>query len=254
MKQLLTLIFFFLFSFKSYSQNVGIGTNTPHASAALEIKDSTKGILIPRMTMAQRNAIQNPAEGLMVYQTDFETGFWYFNTTWKKFNMTSEGTISRPLERIGIQTNDLWICPTNVYKVEVQLWGGGGGGGTGSTGGTGGYNKAIISVVPGNSYTITIGAGGQPNQTGGTSNFNNMLYAEGGGPGSGGYMGYGAPARNGNVINYQTDRYPANYGYYGASNDRRYIPTSYLTPKPWCCANGGTYSSVGETGYCVISY
>jgi hypothetical protein len=67
----LFLFFLFILSF-SYSQNIGIGTSTPHASAALEIKDSTKGILIPRMTMLQRNAIANPAEGLMFYQTNQE--------------------------------------------------------------------------------------------------------------------------------------------------------------------------------------
>jgi len=77
MKQLITIFLIFSSVF-SYSQNVGIGTTTPHASAALEIQDTSRGILIPRMTMAQRNAIANPAEGLMVYQTDSTFGFWYW--------------------------------------------------------------------------------------------------------------------------------------------------------------------------------
>jgi hypothetical protein len=77
----------------SYSQNIGIGTTSPHASAALEIKDSTKGILIPRMTMVQRNAIANPAEGLMVYQTDSTKGFWYWDgIIWKSFNSVVKET------------------------------------------------------------------------------------------------------------------------------------------------------------------
>jgi len=85
MKRLL-LLFLIFCSLFSYSQNVGIGTTTPHASAALEVKDSTRGILIPRMTMAQRNAIQNPAEGLMVYQTDSTFGFWYWGRgIWRNF-------------------------------------------------------------------------------------------------------------------------------------------------------------------------
>jgi hypothetical protein len=80
----LTLIFTSLFS---YSQNVGIGTNVPHGSAALEIQDTSRGILIPRMTMVQRNAIQNPAEGLMVYQTDSTKGFWYWDgLEWRNFS------------------------------------------------------------------------------------------------------------------------------------------------------------------------
>ncbi len=63
---------------------VGINENNsqPDASALLDIKSSDKGILIPRLTSAQRTAINNPAEGLMVYDTDTKS-FWYFSTMWK---------------------------------------------------------------------------------------------------------------------------------------------------------------------------
>lgn len=49
----------------------GINTTTPDASAALEIKSpaNNKGLLIPRMTTVQKNAIPSPATGLMVYDT-----------------------------------------------------------------------------------------------------------------------------------------------------------------------------------------
>jgi hypothetical protein len=62
-----------------FSQNVGIGTTAPHQSAALDVSDTAKGILIPRMTMNQRVSIQNPAEGLMVYQKDNTKGYYYFS-------------------------------------------------------------------------------------------------------------------------------------------------------------------------------
>lgn len=61
------------------AQSVGIGTNSPHPSALLELNENSKGLLIPRMTQAQRNAISSPAEGLMVYQTDETIGFWYYS-------------------------------------------------------------------------------------------------------------------------------------------------------------------------------
>jgi len=108
----LILIFCSLFS---YSQNVGVGTNTPHASAALEVKDSAKGILIPRMTMTQRNAIQNPAEGLMVYQTDSTKGIWLFTSLqWKLLNHRS--TLQKCTV---IQSNT--PCPFGGSKVECGI-------------------------------------------------------------------------------------------------------------------------------------
>jgi hypothetical protein len=63
----------------SYSQSIGIAEDeiTPHASAALEIRSSTKGLLIPRMTANSRTAIDDPAVGLLVYQIDGAKGFYY---------------------------------------------------------------------------------------------------------------------------------------------------------------------------------
>jgi len=59
-------------------QNVGVGTTSPAASAALDITSTTKGFLLPRMTAVQRTAIPSPAEGLIVYQTDRSRGYYYF--------------------------------------------------------------------------------------------------------------------------------------------------------------------------------
>jgi hypothetical protein len=59
-------------------KNVGIGTTTPDNSAVLDINSSNKGLLIPRMSLQQRNGINNPADGLMVYQTGEKGGFYFF--------------------------------------------------------------------------------------------------------------------------------------------------------------------------------
>lgn len=60
----------------------GIGTSTPNPSAKLEIASTDKGLLIPRMTKTQREAItlSAAANGLLVYQTDDITGF-YLNSS-----------------------------------------------------------------------------------------------------------------------------------------------------------------------------
>lgn len=58
-------------SFSSFAQ-VGIGTTNPDNSSVLDIESTDKGVLIPRLTTAQINAITNPANGLMVYNTDLK--------------------------------------------------------------------------------------------------------------------------------------------------------------------------------------
>lgn len=57
--------------------NVGIGTENPDPSALLDLKSESKGLLLPRMTAGQRNALSQPATGLLVYQTEAPAGFYY---------------------------------------------------------------------------------------------------------------------------------------------------------------------------------
>jgi hypothetical protein len=83
-----------VFVVKGFSQNVSINTTGVAAdnSAMLDITSTSKGLLIPRMTQAQRVAIVSPAEGLLVYQTDGTKGFYFYNTansTWTLIASTS---------------------------------------------------------------------------------------------------------------------------------------------------------------------
>ena len=67
--------------------NFAIGTTTPNASAILDVSSTTKGLLLPRMTTVQRNAIVSPADGLIIYNTTTNTintrqaGAWRQQTT-----------------------------------------------------------------------------------------------------------------------------------------------------------------------------
>lgn len=74
----LLLLSLFVFNF-SYSQ-VAINTtgNNANGSAMLDVESTTKGILIPRMTTAQRTAIGSPASGLLVYDNT-TSSFWFYN-------------------------------------------------------------------------------------------------------------------------------------------------------------------------------
>jgi len=73
------------------AQNVGISPDgsAPDNSAMLDIKSTSGGLLIPRMTTAQRNAISNPAQSLLI-----------FNTTTKCFETYVDG-----------QWNSIWCSP-----------------------------------------------------------------------------------------------------------------------------------------------
>jgi uncharacterized protein (TIGR02145 family) len=68
-KTTLLILVLLALSLRGFSQ-IGIGTITPNPSAALDVTSTTSGLLPPRMTEAQRNAISTPAAGLIVYCTD----------------------------------------------------------------------------------------------------------------------------------------------------------------------------------------
>ncbi len=80
MKLKVLLFTCFLFSFFSITAQVGIGTTAPDPSSVVDITSTDKGMLTPRLTTAQRTGIANPTEGLLVYDTDLDS-FYYFDST-----------------------------------------------------------------------------------------------------------------------------------------------------------------------------
>ncbi len=88
-------VFFVLLLFVALSSYAQIAINTDgstaNPSAMLDVKSDTAGILIPRMSSLQRDAIANPVQGLMVFVTD-ENTFYYFNgSSWIKIGAGSSG-------------------------------------------------------------------------------------------------------------------------------------------------------------------
>lgn len=61
---------------------VGVGQTAPNSSSKMEIVSTTKGLLIPRMTTTQRDAIVSPATGLLIYNITTLTLQDYNGTTW----------------------------------------------------------------------------------------------------------------------------------------------------------------------------
>jgi uncharacterized protein (TIGR02145 family) len=88
------------------AQNVGIGTLTPENSAELDVSSTTKGFLPPRLTFAQRNAIQNPVAGLTVWCTDCNEMQVYNGFLWKNMSGHAASNISYPFIKL---CNDTWM-------------------------------------------------------------------------------------------------------------------------------------------------
>ncbi len=88
----------FAFISKMFSQSVSINTtgNLADTSAMLDISSASKGILIPRMTQAEKLAIFSPADGLLIYQTDGTKGFYFYNAAsgWTILSQGSGGISS----------------------------------------------------------------------------------------------------------------------------------------------------------------
>ena len=84
MKKTILLLAFAFLGLNTANAQVGIGTNDPENTAALDLEATDKGFLPPRMDTDQRDAINNGAiaPGLVIYNTDVNCLQWYDGTDW----------------------------------------------------------------------------------------------------------------------------------------------------------------------------
>ncbi len=184
-------VFFVFFRLPVIAQNIGINSTgaTPNSSAMLDVVSTTKGLLIPRVTNAQRTAM-NPlpqaAQGLLVYQTDGSEGY-YYNTS---ITTTPNWVYLAPHGKQLFTSSGTFTVPAGVFTVWVSMCGGGGGGaggcinststfnyyaqgiGFGVGGGGGGADAVIaqsVAVTPGSSIAVTVGSGGSGGAGDGTA-------------------------------------------------------------------------------------
>lgn len=82
--------------------SAGIGTTGVSDAAILEMVSTNAGLLIPRMTQAQRLAITAPPAGLLVYQTTNTKGFYYYKGNWKTVKPNTAGTTLKNLKTTSV--------------------------------------------------------------------------------------------------------------------------------------------------------
>lgn len=94
--KLIFAAFSFIYSTQASAQGMAINTTGSAAapSAMLDVSSTSQGVLVPRMTAAQRTAISSPATGLLVYQTDATAGFYFYNgSAWTSLNTPANTTL-----------------------------------------------------------------------------------------------------------------------------------------------------------------
>jgi hypothetical protein len=162
MKKLLVVLFALLSFEIGAAQNVGIGTPTPNANAALDITSSSKGLLIPRMDSVSRKNIP-VTNGLMVYDTTTKC-FWYHDGT-RWVNMPPKGNNKGDvLYWNGIAWAVLPAGTSGQYlsltATGIPAWA------TVTTGGTG---SSITTTAVSNIAPTTVQSGGNISSDGGAA-------------------------------------------------------------------------------------
>ena len=103
----------------------GIGTTTPDASSLLDVTSTSKGILLPRMTLTQRNSIASPAQGLLIFQTNSTPGFYYYTgAAWTPVSVKGASTTLNNLTSPTAVNQDILPDATNTRNLgsSALLW------------------------------------------------------------------------------------------------------------------------------------
>ncbi len=129
MKKLFVLLFL-VTGLSAWSQiAVNSDGSEPDNSAMLDVKSTTKGMLLPRMTSAERTAIASPATGLTVYDLTTQS-YWYYNgSAWaivgnSPWSVTGNNIFNNNSGNVGIGTNapngKLHLVSTSHTNLNIQ--------------------------------------------------------------------------------------------------------------------------------------
>ena len=125
MKVIYVILMMMFFAGSIFAQSMGINSDgsSPNSNAMLDVKSTTQGMLIPRMTAAQIGAIANPADGLQAFNTDNGKIYVFVSSdnVWKELSYGA-GTINPPFV-CGNQIIDTRDSKTyNTILIGTQCW------------------------------------------------------------------------------------------------------------------------------------
>lgn len=92
---------------------VGIGTSAPHSSAVLEVQSTQKGLLIPRMSSTDRDAITSPATGLLIFNSTTSSFQYFTGAAWAEIGLSSvsnaniDANAAIAFSKLNITANDI---------------------------------------------------------------------------------------------------------------------------------------------------
>lgn len=146
----LLFIVLLVHSFSSFGQ-LGINNENPNPYSVLDIKHSKKGVLIPRMTTSEREAMgpSAEAEGLLVYDTDYDMFFYFYDSKWYSLNpwksevKLNSNISSNTMGNVGIGTT---AAPTEKLEVNGNIKSNGNISSTGNITSTGSLNGSSVNT------------------------------------------------------------------------------------------------------------
>jgi len=155
---LFLMLFFGIIATSQAQVSISAEGNDPNESAMLDITSTDKGLLIPRMSSAERADISNPANGLMVFDISTNT-FWFYSDATSQWEEMGGAIVS--------MLNDLLDAKTDANSVYIGYQSGVNNDGNNSNTAVG--NKSLKNNTSG-SNNLALGKSALLNNTTGNAN------------------------------------------------------------------------------------
>ncbi|NVK86358.1 MAG: hypothetical protein HWE21_18665, partial [Cytophagia bacterium] len=124
-KRVIILLCFFFSTISSLlGQSIGIGKVdfTPDSAAILELKSDNQGLLIPRLTINQKESIQNPPIGLLIFQVEEPIGFHFFTSSGWSYLVDNNVSQSVNFQQLNFDSNSGILSLENGGSIDLSQY------------------------------------------------------------------------------------------------------------------------------------